>query len=87
MRIRAFPFHEDLDEFIHYHDLVFVIEQTRDGQMRRLIINECEIPPGKLTSVLNYSGTPITARNIAGKIRQTLKTKSADVVALHPENA
>jgi len=87
MRIRAFPFHEDLDEFIHYHDLIFVIEQNRDGQMRRLIINECEIPPGKLTSVLNYSGTPITARNIAGKIRETLKTRSADVIALHPENA
>ncbi|WP_319826541.1 2-oxoacid:acceptor oxidoreductase subunit alpha [Thalassovita sp.] len=87
MRIRAFPFHQDLDAFIHDHDLVFVIEQNRDGQMRRLIINECEIPPGKLTSVLNYSGTPITARTIAGKIRETLNTKKADVVALHPEKA
>ncbi|MCP3970087.1 MAG: 2-oxoacid:acceptor oxidoreductase subunit alpha [Rhodobacteraceae bacterium] len=87
MRIRAFPFHHELDQFIHDRDLVFVIEQNRDGQMRRLIINECEIPPGKLMPVLNYSGTPITARNIARKIRETLKTKSADVVALHPEKA
>ncbi len=87
MRIRAFPFHASIDAFIHSHDLVFVIEQNRDGQMRRLIINECEIPPGKLMPVLNYSGTPITARNIAGKIRETLKTKSADVVPLHPETA
>lgn len=87
MRIRAFPFHESLDQFIHDHDLVFVIEQNRDGQMRRLIINECEIPPGKLTSVLNYSGTPITARTIAQKIRETLKTKSADIVPLHRETA
>ncbi|MCZ7676983.1 MAG: hypothetical protein M5U35_15475 [Roseovarius sp.] len=87
MRIRAFPFHESVDQFIHDHDLVFVIEQNRDGQMRRLIINECEIPPGKLTPVLNYSGTPITARKIAGNIREALSAKSADVVPLHPETA
>ncbi|MEM7320347.1 MAG: 2-oxoacid:acceptor oxidoreductase subunit alpha [Pseudomonadota bacterium] len=87
MRIRAFPFFESLDEFIHDHDLVFVIEQNRDGQMRRLIINECEIPPGKLTSVLNYSGTPITARTIAGQIRKALNSDRADIVALHPETA
>ena len=87
MRIRAFPFHQSLDQFIHDHDMVFVIEQNRDGQMRRLIINECEIPPGKLTSILNYSGTPITARDIAGQIRAGLKTKSAKIVPLHAENA
>lgn len=85
MRIRAFPFHKSLDEFIHSHDQIFVVEQNRDGQMRRLIINECEIPPGKLVPVLNYSGTPITARDIANQMRQALNTKSADVVKLHTE--
>ena len=87
MRIRAFPFHSDLDRFIRDHDLVFVIEQNRDGQMRRLIINECEIPPGKLTSVLNYSGTPITARTIARQIREALNIDGADIVPLRPETA
>ena len=55
--------------------------------MRQLIMNECEIPRNKLISVLNYSGTPITARTIADQIRQALNTKSADVVQLHPEDA
>ncbi|MES0882032.1 2-oxoacid:acceptor oxidoreductase subunit alpha [Roseibium sp. SCP14] len=87
MRIRAFPFHESLDQFIEDHDLLFVIEQNRDGQMRQLIMNECEVAGSKLISVLNYSGTPITARTIADQIRQTLNTKSADVVQLHPETA
>lgn len=87
MRIRAFPFHDNLDAFIHNHDLVFVIEQNRDGQMRRLIINECEIPPGKLTSVLNYSGTPITARTIARQICEALKIDGAEIVPLYPETA
>ncbi|SHJ14442.1 2-oxoglutarate ferredoxin oxidoreductase subunit alpha [Shimia gijangensis] len=87
MRIRAFPFHNDLDQFIHDHDLVFVIEQNRDGQMRQLIMNECQIAPTKLTSILNYSGTPITARDIANQIRTSLNTKSAKIVPLHAETA
>lgn len=87
MRIRAFPFHESLDQFIDEHDLSFVIEQNRDGQMRQLIMNECEIPRNKLASVLNYSGTPITARTIADQIRRILNTESAEVVKLHPETA
>lgn len=87
MRIRAFPFHKSLDAFVHDHDVIFVIEQNRDGQMRQLIMNECHIAPDKLTAVLNYSGTPITARTIAGQIRAALNTKSADVVALHSEDA
>ncbi|WP_425046093.1 2-oxoacid:acceptor oxidoreductase subunit alpha [Primorskyibacter sp. S87] len=87
MRIRAFPFHESLDQFIHDYDLVFVIEQNRDGQMRQLIMNECHIAPEKLTSVLNYSGTPITARDIADQIRKALRTKSAEIVPLKRETA
>ncbi len=55
MRIRAFPFHQEMDQFIHDHNVVFVIEQNRDGQMRQLIMNECQIAPDKLISVLNYS--------------------------------
>ena len=87
LRIRAFPFHESLDQFIHDHDIVFVIEQNRDGQMRQLIMNECQIAPDKLTSVLNYSGTPVTARHIAGKIRETLNDTPENVVPLHRETA
>ena len=87
MRIRAFPFHKNLDVFVHDHDVVFMIEQNRDGQMRQLITNECHIAPDRLHSVLNYSGTPITAKTIADQIRQALDTKSADIVKLHPETA
>jgi len=84
MRIRAFPFHISLDEFIRDHDKIFVIEQNRDGQMRRLIINECEISPGKLIPVLDYSGTPITARAIAHQIRQALSTKKSADTTMSP---
>src|SRR5579872_6085497 len=45
LRLRAFPFHADVVEFIEQHDLVFVLEQNRDAQMRMLIVNECGIDP------------------------------------------
>ena len=41
-----------------------VTRATFDAQLRALIVNECEIDPAKLTPVLHYDGTPITARFI-----------------------
>lgn len=67
-RIRAFPFHPLLNEFIQDHSKIFVVEQNRDGQMRSLLINELNIDPSKLIPVLNYDGLPITAAFIYDKI-------------------
>ena len=72
MRIRAFPFNHQVEEFVAAHERVFVVEQNRDGQMRRLLINECEVPPDKLVSVVHFDGLPITARGIATVMRQYL---------------
>ena len=87
MRIRSFPFNQAVEDFINEHDRVFVIEQNRDGQMRRLLINECEIVPGKLAPILEYSGMPITARSIAQSVRQSLGMERATVTTLRPETA
>ncbi len=65
LRIRAFPFHDDVAQFVAAHDRVFVVEQNRDAQLRMLLINEAGIDPAKLVAVLHYDGTPITARFIA----------------------
>jgi len=72
MRIRAFPFSDAVFDFIEQHDIVFVVEQNRDGQMRTLIVNEGELHPDKLLSIVNYDGMPITAQFIADKIKQLL---------------
>jgi 2-oxoglutarate ferredoxin oxidoreductase subunit alpha len=72
LRLRAFPFHHTVDDFIADHDSVFVVEQNRDAQMRSLIVNECGIDPARLIPVLHYDGTPITARFIAGAIGERL---------------
>ncbi len=68
LRVRGFPFHNDVKSFIAEHDQVFVVEQNRDGQLRTLLVNELEIDPAKLTRVLHFDGTPITARFIADAI-------------------
>jgi 2-oxoglutarate ferredoxin oxidoreductase subunit alpha len=73
LRLRAFPFTREVEQFLEEHDTVFVIEQNRDGQMRRLLLNESTAATReKLVSVLNYDGLPITARHIAGHIRSRL---------------
>ncbi|MBL6459237.1 2-oxoacid:acceptor oxidoreductase subunit alpha [Belnapia sp. T6] len=78
LRIRAFPFHQDVDDFIAAHDRVFVVEQNRDAQLRTLLMNECSIAPQALVPVLHYDGTPITARFIRAAIGDRV------VAQLHP---
>jgi len=68
LRIRAFPFHESVADFIAEHDFVFVVEQNRDAQLRLLLVNELNVDPARLVPVLHYDGTPITARYIARAI-------------------
>jgi 2-oxoglutarate ferredoxin oxidoreductase subunit alpha len=72
MRVRAFPFHHTVDDFIADHDFVFVVEQNRDAQLRSLVVNECGIDPARLVPILHYDGTPITARFIASAIGERL---------------
>ncbi len=74
LRIRAFPFHDDVLDFIAQHDKVFVVEQNRDAQLRALLILEGEIDPARLLRVLHYDGTPITAEFIASEIGGTVGT-------------
>ena len=47
LRLRAFPFPESVTDFIAAHDQVFVVEQNRDAQMLKLIVNECAIDPAR----------------------------------------
>lgn len=72
MRIRAFPFQEEVWDFIRAHDHVVVIEQNRDGQMRTLLINEGDLSPQKLLSVVRYDGLPVTSRQLITAMEKTL---------------
>lgn len=77
MRVKAFPFHQEVNDFIARHERIIVIEQNRDAQFRSLLINELELNPERLQSVLNYDGTPITAHHICQQIEKLSQAVSA----------
>src|SRR5437773_4616895 len=72
LRVRGFPFHNDVADFVTDHDFVFVVEQNRDAQLRTLMTNECGLDPVRLVPVLHYDGTPIMARFISRAIAEHL---------------
>jgi 2-oxoglutarate ferredoxin oxidoreductase subunit alpha len=77
MRLKAFPFNEDVKAFCAAHDQIFVLEQNRDAQMRSLLITEADIPAAKLIPMLSYDGMPTTAAFV----------RKAVLALLHPEKA
>ena len=68
LRVRAFPFQNEIADFIASHSKVFVFEQNMDGQLTTLLINEAGVEPHSLVTVVHYDGTPITARFITQEI-------------------
>jgi len=72
MRIRAFPFQDEVYDFIAARARVFVVEQNRDAQLKTLLVTEGQIDPARLTPVLHFEGAPITARFIVEEISALL---------------
>ena len=70
LRVRSFPFQDEIFDFVASHSKVFVIEQNRDAQLKTLLVNDAGINPASLISVLHYDGTPITARFITQGITE-----------------
>ena len=81
MCIKAFPFHESVKTFIDNHDLVYVIDQNRDAQLKSLLKLESNINEEKMLSIKNYNGVLITAEVIKQAILDSmpnlLKTSEA----------
>ena len=70
LRVRGFPFQEEIADFVAAHPWVFVVEQNRDGQLKQLLVNEAKVNAARLIPVLHYDGTPITARFIVDQVCQ-----------------
>jgi 2-oxoglutarate ferredoxin oxidoreductase subunit alpha len=69
LRLRAYPFNEDVHDFIKNHDRVYVVEQNRDAQMFQLLkLDIAAEQVVKLRSVLHYNGLPVDARSITDEI-------------------
>ena len=62
MRIRAFPFGKAIDDFLNSHETIYLVEQNRDSQLKTLLVNELEMDPKRITSVLHLRGTVYSCR-------------------------
>tara|TARA_R110001592_G_scaffold1463_7_gene8763 strand:+ start:120 stop:2012 length:1893 start_codon:yes stop_codon:yes gene_type:complete len=78
LRIKAFPFHHNIEKFIEEYSVnnkqVFIIEQNRDAQMKSLLVNELQIDPNKLASILHFDGLPVTSTFIVQAVLAQLAT-------------
>lgn len=69
LRLRAYPFSKELEEFIDRHERVYVVDQNRDAQL--LMLMRMEMTPeriAKLRSVRYYGGLPLDARTVTDEI-------------------
>jgi len=65
LRIRAYPFAQEIHDFVARHEIVYVVEQNRDAQMASLLkLDLLADEIVKLHSILHYNGLPIDARTI-----------------------
>ncbi len=75
MRVRAFPFGEDVEKFLAAHEVLFVVEQNRDAQLRALLTLETAVDKAKLRSLLHYSGLPISSSFIVEGVLAELQPR------------
>ncbi len=73
MRVRAFPFGEEVEKFLAAHEVLFVVEQNRDAQLRALLTLETTVDKAKLRSLLHYSGLPISSSFIVEGVLEELQ--------------
>ena len=77
LRVKAFPFNQQVQDFLDAHDRVYVVEQNRDAQLRSLLLLETRVEQEKLIAVLHYDGLPILAETIVDGISQDMAAGKA----------
>jgi 2-oxoglutarate ferredoxin oxidoreductase subunit alpha len=77
LRVRGFPFHSSVEEFLYAHEITFIVEQNRDAQLRSLLTLETCVPKNRLRSVLAYGGFPLSARHVVEGIVKHLEADHA----------
>ena len=69
LRLLAYPFHPDLQDFIERHERVYVVDQNRDAQLLGLM--RLDLDPrliAKLRSIRHYNGLPLDARTVTEEL-------------------
>ncbi|MDO8535309.1 MAG: 2-oxoacid:acceptor oxidoreductase subunit alpha [Xanthobacteraceae bacterium] len=73
LRVRAYPFVDEIIDFIRAHERIFLVEQNRDAQLKTLLLDTGRVDANKIVSVLHYDGTPVTAHFIVSGISRRMQ--------------
>ena len=73
LRVRAYPFSQQVKEFIGSHERTYVVELNRDGQLKQLLTLDNPELATHLIQVSHLDGLPLTAR----WIREQIMTQEA----------
>ena len=73
LRVRGFPFSEEVRAFIDAHEYCFVVEQNRDAQLRSLIAIETGVAIERMRPVLAYGGFPLSAKTVVDRVLATVE--------------
>ncbi|MEO8213980.1 MAG: 2-oxoacid:acceptor oxidoreductase subunit alpha [Myxococcales bacterium] len=74
LRLRAFPFGQEVEDFLAAHEQIFVVEQNRDAQLKSLLILETKVSKEKLRSVLVYGGFPLSSRHVVDALTKATES-------------
>ena len=73
MRVRGFPFGDEVRKFLESHEVNFIVEQNRDAQLRSLLMLETGVHVEKLESVRYYGGFPMSAHHVISGVKAKLE--------------
>jgi len=68
MRIRSFPLHDEVEEFLKSHEKVFIVELNRDGQLAQIITLKSPDQASKIRNITKFDGMPLSAKWIVNEI-------------------
>ncbi|MHB8636148.1 MAG: 2-oxoacid:acceptor oxidoreductase subunit alpha [Fimbriimonadaceae bacterium] len=76
MRVRGFPFGDDVREFLEAHDTNYIVEQNRDGQLRSLLTLETGMALARMESIRYYGGFPMSAHHVIAGVRANTEERA-----------
>jgi len=82
MRVRGFPFGEEVEEFLNAHQLNFIVEQNRDAQLRSLLTLETGVAKNRMRSILHYNGLPLAAGYVVDGVMAAVQDHSRPAAQL-----
>ena len=82
MRVRGFPFGEEVERFLNEHKVNFIVEQNRDAQLRGLLTLETGVEKSRLRSILHYNGMPLAASYVVEGVMSAVQDQARPAAQL-----